>query len=161
MVFGVTDNVCQGYSRMCKLCKLSVTNCKKKRYLGWYGILHSSLRPLSSNSRYLTVNVLTLQLPVIFLYCFNHHLFKHFLTYFLFLSFYILSYTLPTFPLYYYYITSFFSFTLLYYYNFLLFTYCALGHLINGSRHSFDSFYIFLRMQPISLAIVTSCLNFE
>lgn len=34
MVFGVTDNVCQGYSRMCKLCKLSVTNCKKKRYLG-------------------------------------------------------------------------------------------------------------------------------
>ena len=31
MVFGVTDNVCQGYSRMCKLCKLSVTNCKKKK----------------------------------------------------------------------------------------------------------------------------------
>lgn len=99
MVFGVTDNVCQGYSRMCKLCKLSVTNCKIK-YLGWYGILHSSLRPFSSNSRYFTVNVLTLQLPVIFLYFFNNHLFKRFLKFSLFLSFYILfSHTLSFFSL--------------------------------------------------------------
>lgn len=155
MVFGVTDNVCQGYSRMCKLCKLSVTNCKIK-YLGWYGILHSSLRPFSSNSRYFTVNVLTLQLPVIFLYFFNNHLFKRFLKFFsislflytilshpfiflssticlylflsLFFSLFLLSIFFSIFPL------SFFSF-------FSLIS--ALSHLINGSRHCFYS-YIFL-----------------